>query len=391
MAGYTAAAELRAELLERAARLVPVLREGAAETERRRQPLPENITALKEAQLIRATQPTRFGGLGLDFDLAPEVCAELGRGCGSTAWCYGIWASHNWLIGLFPEKAQEEYWAESPDTLSSTSFNPSRGQVAVAAGGYRISGQWDFSSGCDAATWALLIGNAPDGPTMFLLPRRDYAIEDTWHVSGLKGTGSKDLRVEDAFVPQYRAVPMVELREGTAPGRWVHNTPNQRIPQQCVLPFHLAAPIIGIAQGAIDCFEERLRHGRSAREGRPLAETTSYHLRLSESSAEVAAALALLRQDVQEILAGARRDELPSLDDRARYRRDQAYIALLCVRSVNRLFEAGGGHSLYDSSPLQRFHRDAHAASHHVGLNWDALAEQYGRVRAGLEPDRRLV
>ena len=110
MAGYTAAAELRAELLERAARLVPVLREGAAETERRRQPLPENITALKEAQLIRATQPTRFGGLGLDFDLAPEVCAELGRGCGSTAWCYGIWASHNWLIGLFPEKAQEEYW-----------------------------------------------------------------------------------------------------------------------------------------------------------------------------------------------------------------------------------------------------------------------------------------
>ncbi len=381
----------REELLERASGMAPALRERAQETERRRQPLAENIDALVEAQLIRATQPTRYGGLGLDFDIAPEICAELGRGCGSTAWCYGIWASHNWLMALFPEAAQEEYWADTPDTLSSTSFNPARGRVEAVAGGYRLSGQWDFSSGCDAAAWALLIANGPAGPIMLLLPRQDYVIVDTWQVSGLKGTGSKDIAVAGAFVPEHRTALMRDLREGCSPGRRVHNTPNQRIPQQCVLPFHLAAPILGMAQGAIEVFEERLRYGRSAREGQPLAQVASYHLRLGEAAAEVNAARAVMQQDCQEIIIRARRDELPSLDDRARYRRDQAYIATLSVRAIDRLFAASGGHSLYKAHPLQRFHRDAHAASHHVGIAWDALAEQYGRVRAGLEPDVRIV
>jgi alkylation response protein AidB-like acyl-CoA dehydrogenase len=95
----------------------------------------------------------RFGGLGLNFDVVFDVAAELGRGCGSTAWCYSIWASHNWLAGMFPERAQEEYWADSPNTLSFISFNPSRGKVTATEGGYLVSGKWDFSSGCDAASW----------------------------------------------------------------------------------------------------------------------------------------------------------------------------------------------------------------------------------------------
>ena len=381
----------REELIERAAALIPTLREGAAATEKRRQPLAENIEALKSAGLICAAQPERYGGLGLDFDVVFDLAAELGRGCGSTGWCYGIWASHNWLMSLFPERAQDEYWADGPNTLSSTSFNPARGRVGAAPGGYRISGQWDFSSGCDAATWVLLIANGPEGALMLLLPRQDYVIEDTWFVSGLRGTGSKDILVDDAFVPEHRAVPMTQLREGKAPGRQVHDTPNQHIPQQCILPFTLASPIIGMAQGAIDAFEERMRHGTSAREGSPLAQVVSYQLRLAESSAELWAARSIMRRDCDEIMARARRSELPSLDDRARYRRDQAYVARLCVRAIDRLFEASGGHGLFDSSAIQRFHRDAHAASHHVGLSWDLLAEQYGRVRAGLEPDLRLV
>ena len=381
----------REELVKRASAIVPALREGALATEKRRQPLAENVEAMQSAGLISAAQPERYGGLGLDFDVVFDIAAELGRGCGSTAWCYGIWASHNWLIGLFPEGAQDEYWADTPDTLSSTSFNPARGQASAVPGGYRLSGHWDFSSGSDAATWVLLIANGPEEPLMLLLPRQDYAIEDTWFVSGLRGTGSKDIIVDDAFVPEPRTVLMKDLREGNSPGRKLHDTPNQRIPQQCILPFTLASPIIGMAQGALDTFEERLCHGTSAREGSPLAEVASYHLRLGEAAAEVWAARSILRQDCQEIMARARRSELPSIDDRARYRRDQAYVAKLCVRATDRLFEASGGHGLFDSNAMQRFHRDAHAASHHVGLNWDVLSEQYGRVRAGLEPDTRIV
>ncbi|MYC31500.1 MAG: hypothetical protein F4X65_15660 [Chloroflexi bacterium] len=381
----------REELVRRAASLVPVLRERAAETEKRRQALPETIEDLKAAELIVASQPERFGGLGLDFDVVFEIAAELGRGCGSSAWCYGIWASHNWLMALFPESAQEEYWADDPNTLSSTSFNPARGKVTATSGGYKLSGQWDFSSGCDPAHWVLLIANGPETPMMMLLPRRDYRIKDTWFVSGLKGTGSKDILVDDVFVPEYRTVPMPQLREGNAPGRTVHGTANQRIPQQCILPFTLASPIVGMARGVIDCFEERIRTGTSARDGNPLSEVTSYQLRLAESSAEVWAAMSIMQRDCREIMERAHRDRLPSIDDRARYRRDHAYVARLSLRAIDRLFEASGGHGLYDSNPMQRFHRDAHAASHHVGLSWDLLAEQYGRVRAGLEPDRRLV
>ena len=381
----------REELVERASAMVPALQAGALATEKRRQPLPENIAALQAAHLIRAAQPERYGGLGLDFDVVFEVAAELGRGCGSTAWCYSIWASHNWLLALFPEAAQDEYWADTPDTLSSTSFNPARSQATAAPGGYRLSGHWDFSSGSDAAAWALLIANGPEGLLMLLLPRPDYTILDTWFVSGLKGTGSKDIVVEDAFVPEHRAVPVKDLREATSPGRKLHDTPNQRIPQQCILPFTLASPIIGMARGAVETFEERLRHGASARDSSPLTGVASYHLRLGEAAAEVWAAQAILRQDCQEIMARARRDEQPSIDDRARYRRDQAYVARLSVRAIDRLFEASGGHGLFDANAMQRFHRDAHAAAHHVGIAWDVMAEQYGRIRAGLEPDLRIV
>jgi alkylation response protein AidB-like acyl-CoA dehydrogenase len=105
---------------------------------------------------------------------------------------------------------------------------------------------------------------------------------------------------------------------------------------------------------------------------------------LGEAAAEVWAARSVMRQDCQEIFTRAKRSEPLTLDERARYRRDQAYVAKLCVQAVNRLFEASGGHALFDSSPLQRFHRDIHAASHHFSLSWDAVAEQYSRLQLGL-------
>ena len=328
---------------------------------------------LHETGALRAAQPSRFGGIGLNFDAVFDVAAELGCGCGSTAWCYSIWASHNWLAGMFPEQAQEEYWAKSCDTLSSNSFNPSRGQVAADSGGFRVTGRWDFASGVDAADWMLLVG---DGPLMLMIPKSDYVVDDTWFVSGLGGTGSKDVLVNGAFVPAYRTVPMTDLREARSPGRTVHATPNYRIPLRSILSFTLASPILGMAQGAVEAFEcYNLR-----------VETPGIHLRLAESAAEVAAARGLIARDTEEIFDRAERGEMPTVDDRVRYRRDQAYEARLAVRAVDRLFEASGGHSLFDTEPLQRFHRDIHAASLHTSMTWDNVAEQSGRVRLGLEP-----
>src|SRR5215207_839217 len=114
----------RAELLQRAAALVPVLAERGQRTEELRRIPDETVNDLRAAGLLRLANPERFGGYGLDYDAALEVGVELGRGCGSTAWCYTVWSSHNWVMGMYPEQAQEEYFASSPDVLSSSAFAP---------------------------------------------------------------------------------------------------------------------------------------------------------------------------------------------------------------------------------------------------------------------------
>ena len=148
---------------------------------------------------------------------------------------------------MFPENAQEEYWAESPDTLSSTSFNPAGGLVDAAEGGYRVAGRWDFSSGCDPETRVMLICNAPEGPVLLMLPSTDCRIDDTWSVVGLRGSGSKDVVVDGAFVPRHRAVSMNDVREGCPPGRAIHGAPNYRIPLRSILSFTLSASVLGMA------------------------------------------------------------------------------------------------------------------------------------------------
>ncbi len=374
------------ELVRRAIELVPVLQDRAQRTEQLRRIPKETIDDLHATELMRAAQPVRFGGLGLDVSVVSSVAAELGRGCGSTAWCYAIWSDHNCMVGMFPEKAQEEYWAESKDTLASTSFNPSRANLVPVSGGYRLSGRWDFSSGCDAASWVLVAGKGPKGALLLMVPKSDYVIEDTWFVSGLRGTGSKDILIEDTFVPEYRSLSMLDMGLAQTPGRWIHDTVNYRISFWSAFPFNLASSILGMAQGAIEAFETRMGDRISTATGEKMAQSPGIQIQLSEAAAEVWAARSIMQQDSQEIFSQAKFEEKPSLDDRVRYRRDQAYMTKLCIRAVNRLFEASGGHALFDSSAIQRFHRDVHAASHHIALSWTAVAEQYGRVRLGLEP-----
>ena len=376
----------REELVRQAAELVPVLLEQAPEVENQRCIPQETVNRLIAAGFLRAIHPIRFGGMGLDCDVALDIAAELGRGCGSTAWCYSVWVSHNWLVGAFPEQAQEEYWHPSPDAISSSSLNPYCGTVTATSGGYQVSGRWDFCSGCDAASWVLIGGIGPEGRMMMMLPKSDYQIDDTWYASGLRGTGSKDVLVDQAFVPEHRTVLMTDLMEAQAPGRKVHDMANYRIPLRSILSFYLSAPIIGAAQGAIDSFEEYLGHRVSARTGQSMAHIAGIQTRLAEAEAEVRVARLLMQADGREVVDLAKNHTMPTREERARYRRDQAYVVRLCVQAVNRIYEASGGHAVFDSSPIQRFHRDVHAGAHHVSLFWDEVAEQYGMMRLGLEP-----
>ncbi len=371
---------MRDDLLRRASRLVPVLKERGARTEQLRQIPPETVKDLIASGLIRIGNPSRYGGQGVDLDVAHAVAWELGRGCGSTAWCYSLWTVHNWWLGHFPERAQEEFFASGPDTLFSSGLNPARGKGEPVDNGFRVSGRWSFSSGCDAATWVMVAvpGAGPDGLIWLLLPL------DTWFASGMRGTGSKDIVIKDVFVPNHRALDPNRAGDGDWNGWELHRRPSYRAPLRCLTGWDLAAPLIGIAQGAVDEFTSRLRGTTGP--GRT-AESVPMQMRLAEASAEVDAARTIHEQDIREIIEKATRGDALTELDRARYRRDKGFLTRLCLQAVNRLFEAGGAGAVLESDVLQRFHRDAHGASHHAALVWDAAAENFGRVALGLTPN----
>ena len=196
--------------LERVRALLPDLRERTARAEQLRRLPDETFADFQEAGLFRALQPRRYGGYELDPGTFYQAVMEVGAVCGSSAWILGVIGVHNWHLAIFPPQAQEDVWGEDTSVQLSTSLAPT-GTVERVEGGYRLQGRWSFSSGCDFCQWAVLGGIAPpaeDGQPpdarVFLVPRSDYAIDDNWHVMGLCATGSKDLVVDDAFVPEYR-------------------------------------------------------------------------------------------------------------------------------------------------------------------------------------------
>jgi alkylation response protein AidB-like acyl-CoA dehydrogenase len=147
--------------------------------------------------------------------------------------------------------------------------------------------------------------------------------------------------------------------------------------------WELAAPLIGMARGAVDEFTAGIRGTSGA--GRT-ADSVLIQVRLAEASVEVDEAQGLLRHSVREILDKAERGEEFTNLDRARYRRNKNFAVKLCIQAVNRLFEASGGRAIAESAAMQRFHRDINAGSHHHGLSWDAAAEDFGRQALGLPP-----
>jgi len=249
--------------LQRVRALLPALRERAVHAEQLRRLPDATFADFQEAGLFRCLQPKRYGGYELDPGTLYQAIMEIGTVCGSSAWILGVVGVHNWHLGLFSPEAQDDVWGKDTSIQLSTSLAPT-GAVERVDGGFRLRGRWSFSSGCDFCHWAVLGGiapppreGAPPDARTFLVPRRDYTIEDTWYAVGLCGTGSKDLLVDDAFVPEYRTHSYRDAFYLTNPGAVVNDAPLYRLPFGLVFPACIGAPAIGVALGALATFRDQ--------------------------------------------------------------------------------------------------------------------------------------
>ena len=370
------------ELIRRAEAMLPTLRARAARAEELRRLPEDTISDLLASGLYRIGVPKRYGGLDADYALMLDVAAELGRACPATAWCYGLWTAHAWLVGYWPFQAQEEVFGSDPDALCSSSLNVGRSTCTPVDGGYRLTGRWEFSSGCDAASWLMLGVPGIGARNWALVPRGQYEIVDTWFVSGLRGSGSKDIEIGDAFVPSHRILDVSTAGDGDWSGWEFHRQSRYRLPIPVLLGWDLVAPMLGIAQGMLDEFIAKTVGTAGAAKS---ADSPAVHIRVSQAAAEIDAGKALMDRDVREALDRAEAGEGFTTLERAKYRRDKAYVTQLCLQAVNRLFDISGGHGLFDSVPLQRFHRDAHAVAHRDTLIMDLGGQEYARVLLGLD------
>jgi alkylation response protein AidB-like acyl-CoA dehydrogenase len=383
------------ELLQRAAQVAAAVRERAAQTERDRRVSAEMVELMRSSDLFRVLQPRAFGGFEYGFDLFVEIAATIAAGCPSSGWVTSIAMAHQWFIALFPLEAQRDVWGANPGAIAYGSFAPT-GTATSCDGGYSLTGNWSFASGCDNAQWLLLGGkrasaNGASPAAFFLVEAAACTIDDDWFTMGLAGTGSKTVVLENVFVPHHRVVAVADLTSGTAPGATITGNPLYTIPLLAVLPLCLVAPAMGMAQGAYAAFVEtsmsRVTRGAVAGGNLRVADFATLQVRIAEAAGSIEAGRLLIERDIAETFALAAAGEPITVATRIRNRLDHAFAVKLFMQAVDTLFAASGGSAVYAGGELQRYWRDIHAASVHVSLSWDSVATMFGRHVLGLEPN----
>lgn len=382
-----------ADLIAHARTLIPTLAARAAKAEQDRHVPDETIADMQAAGLFRVFQSKRWGGYEIDPAAYFEIQLALAEGCMSTGWVYGVVGLHPWLMGLFDDRAAQEVWGKDDTVLICSSLMPT-GSAVPAAGGFRLSGRWKFASGCEHCGWAYLGGTpaADGGPgdrSIFLVPRSDYAIEDTWRVSGLKATGSHDIVVKDAFVPDYRRLRWIDNFNGVGPGQAVNRSSLYRWIFGQIFFRGVSTPALGALQGMLDAF---VRYGseRVARGARAV-DDPSVQLVVAEVAAAIDEMKTILFRNLDRLRDYAARGELPPLRDRVAYKFHSALVGERCSLLASRLFKAAGGAGLYADLPFGRVLADITAGRQHISNQYEAIGRNFGAAMFGIEEQKDLM
>jgi alkylation response protein AidB-like acyl-CoA dehydrogenase len=378
------------ELLARLQEIRPILeRNGPLGDELRRVP-DESMDALTGAGLFRALLPQRYGGYELPVESYVELGAAVARIDGATGWLYTLGAANQWLLGLMSAELQDEILKDTPDTRLTGVLTPSTPGTRVD-GGWRISGRWAFASGCLYSDWAMLgfpaldRDGSADGEYLALLPAEQWTVEDTWHVSGMRGTGSNTVVVDDAFVPDRRTFSLTNAVAGN------YETPyrDEALYRAAFMPFLsivLAAPLVGLAEAALEfVIQKSSTRGITYTIFNRQMDSAAFQIAVSKAAMLCdTARLHMLRAAREIDRAAGAGGEYPGLAERARARADAGYSTSCARQAIDLLLSAHGAGSFSESSPLQRIWRDANTAGRHAVVNPVYNEEIYGKALLGL-------
>ena len=376
-------------VIERAKALAPKLAARAQQADREGKISDETVQEMAEAGLFRVLQPKRWGGYEMDPRVFYSVQMELAKGCMSTAWIYGVVGVHPWQLGLFPAQAQEDVWGKDSGVRIASTYMPT-GKAEPVEGGFKFNGRWSFSTGSKHCDWLFLGGLLPkrDGTpgfehVTFLLPKSDYRIEDNWDVLGLRGSGSHDIIVEDAFVPAHRVQRTNNYSIEATPGRLVNTHPMYAIPFAQVFARAVSSSAIGALQGAITEFRDNAAK-HIGKHGAKTAEDPAAQAAVAEATITVDALKLVLMRNYANLMALASAGEYPDVETRLLYRYQSSHVTNVCADRVSDLLRCMAASGLYNTNPVARYFRDLHQARGHIANNEAAYRRSFGVVQLGL-------
>ncbi|WP_116367312.1 acyl-CoA dehydrogenase family protein [Parahaliea mediterranea] len=375
-------------LQQRIKALVPMIEARAEQVEAQRKPDDDVIAALADTGLFRAFVPAAFGGDEIDTDTFINLGLLVSRACTSTGWVSTFYMEHNWMLAHFPRSTQRDVFGGRGYLLAPATISPG-GHAVACDGGYRISGQWSWGTGIMHADYAILnavVEGEEDGPRLFLLPRAQVQVLDTWYAAGMAGTGSNDIRAEDVFVPSDYTCPLKDMAIGRGAGLPDKGAARYRHPMMPLLCIAAAIPALGAAQRALALFRARLEgrklYGMSGKQ----VDRPSAQILFGDAHARVRAAELTLRDVGRRLSDWGERADICPMEDRAEMRLSAALAVRECRDTVRRLMDASGASAHLSAHPMQRIARDINTLSCHTVFDADIGAENYGRLLLGLKP-----
>lgn len=382
----------RDELVGRAAALRELLWTDAVEGDRERRLTDRVYAAIADAGLLRMMVPRRLGGYAVDMPTFLDVITELGRGCTSAAWVTSVLNVGNFVVSLFSDAVQDEVWGENPDASTALVLGPPQRSIEQVDGGVRVSGEWAYASGSLHSDWVAVKlasgGSATEPPVsvLVLLPAQEAEIKDTWHMAGMRGTGSGTIVIDGAFVPSARVLPLGPLLNREA-DQIVDASRRHRNSLTGVFGLSLVGPLLGAADAAREFVQQKAitRHVAASKFANH-TESPTFQLDLAAATVLLDTARLHARDIAETLEAEADADGNPDWPTRARLRMNSTLIAQHCREAVDTLLTAYGTSAFHESNPLQRIWRDINVGSRHVAFGLGIPEQIYGRTLVGGDP-----